>query len=213
MSVVLMKSPYLYLWQISRSLWCLCLVRIDSRFEKLLLIVWSVYASYLVFQLWSHTHYYEDSKTTSNKLTKTIRNRAAAEKRPCAWDSPMNSPPRSPYTDSFPPSLTACDVTFGRSDTYPANVPLNKQPLAAQRSTIDLSDGVRSGDEGVLHAEIGNPVWNGSPPTFRDGNVNSVEQPGTLGMLPTYNVKESLQPQLSWTMTLLLLTAVTIVSF
>ena len=147
-----------------------------------------VYGAYLVFQLWSHTHFYEDSKTTSNKLSKAIRDRKA-ERRPGTSDS-QNSPFRkSPYINL--PSTTASDVTLGYPDPDCAS------PKRYQHFNPD----------GWSAANL---VGDAMPGDNNAGVRQNIFREATDELLPER--EGPLQPQLSWTITLFLLTAVTIVS-
>ncbi|KIM80472.1 hypothetical protein PILCRDRAFT_822575 [Piloderma croceum F 1598] len=170
-----------------------------------------IYAGYLVFQLWSHTHYYEDSRTASNKLSKTIKGRAA-EKRPDTSDRETSATRKSPYIN--PSYATSSEVTLRSPDAESANKKFNnQQPFSSSEwPTINLAGNAGRGDDRMCHN------LNGANSSTRTFSNNAEERQDSLqGTLETQsaNPKElALQPELSWTMTLILLTAVTImVSF
>jgi Ca2+:H+ antiporter len=148
----------------------------------------SVYGAYLVFQLWSHTHFYEDSKTTSNKLSKTIRDRRA-EQRPGTSDSQMSPLRKSSYINL--PYATASDVTLGYPDLDCTNPKHYQHFNPAGWSATSLVDDPKPGDN-------------------KAGVRQNTLREATDELLPERMVP--LQPELSWTMTLFLLTSVTIVS-
>jgi len=166
-----------------------------------------VYASYLVFQLWSHTHYYEDNRTASNKLSKTIKNRAA-EKRPDTSDRETSATSKSPYID--PSYATSSEVTLRSPDADSANKKFNQQSFSsAEWSTANLVGTARRGDDRMFHnlSEADSSRALRNIPEERQDSLRS-----TLETQPADPKELALQPELSWTMTLLLLTAVTIVS-
>jgi Ca2+:H+ antiporter len=181
--------------------------------EKLVLMLHylSVYGGYLVFQLWSHTHYYEDSKTTSDKLSKTIKNRVA-EKSPGTADIQTNNFRKSPYMN---PSATSSDITLGYPDMNSTSPKLYQPLFSPEWLTFKPVGDARPRDYGMHHYRSGSVVSDGSAAIFRDSNAEGrqhvLREPTETFLAGSKD--QALQPQLSWTMTLLLLTAVTIVSF
>ena len=168
------------------------------------LIIIPVYISYLVFQLWSHTHFYEDSKTASDKLSRAIKKRNAG-KRPGASDSQLTLvTPRKLTAPYESPSPYGSDADFSRpkaqercweGDLSNVNLMEDQLPDSADHSMHHKRHGSRASQETTTDRSPGNSEP--PTPTSSDSPVNEEEQ--------------ILHPRLSWVMTLLLLTAVTIV--
>jgi Ca2+:H+ antiporter len=167
-----------------------------------------VYAAYLVFQLWSHTHYYADSRTASNKLSKTIKDRAA-EKRPDTSDRETSAARTSPYIN--PSYATSSEVTLRSPDAGSANKKFNQQPFSSPEwPTVNLAGDARRGDDRMCYNLSG---ADGATGAFRNNAEERQDSlHGTLEAQSADPKELALQPELSWTMTLMLLTAVTIVS-
>src|SRR6202042_1388894 len=97
-------------------------------------------------------------KTTSNRLSKTMKDRAAGAKRPDTSDGRPNSL-KSPYINS--PYVTASDVTLGYPDTDSANS--NQKPNSPELPTVSMVD--------VRHHRNGSEVAVGSTAPFYDNNA------------------------------------------
>ncbi|TFK75224.1 hypothetical protein BDN72DRAFT_885999 [Pluteus cervinus] len=92
------------------------------------LVLLLIYAAYLLFQLWSHTHLYKDSDTKSNRLSLRVPDtprifrqdsRFTLRKEKGILDSPTPSStcrlPR-PLHLSLNPSIWSCETTSARSE-------------------------------------------------------------------------------------------------
>ncbi|KAH7925491.1 hypothetical protein BV22DRAFT_1064850 [Leucogyrophana mollusca] len=211
------------------------------------LVLLFIYASYLLFQLWSHTHLYKDSKTKSNRLsvkipinTRFIKDRLTTtdNQRPMTSDSDATAiggkwPPspssrvssfssKLPASYRFPhgssPLQSSSEITLGGSVTE-ATYDATKAPTPNANIRL-VNEGVnrRWGDQDDLVSTSVNLGGNVSPrsTTFDVPAVITEEPegmtPGELASSLEQNSgdKASKEPQLSWAMTLLLLTVVTV---
>jgi hypothetical protein len=136
-------------------------------------------------------------------LSKAIKDRAA-EKKPNTADRETSTLRKSPYINSS--YATSSEVTLGPSDTDSANAKSNQQPFSAEWSTVNLVGDARPGDDRMRHSQR-----RSDSSTVASRNTQEMPQ-RTRETLLADPEEEVLEPELSWTMTLLLLTAVTIVS-
>lgn len=169
----------------------------------------TVYGGYIVFQLYSHSHFYEDSKVSSEKLSTVLKERANGERRHTTAESQSrtSTPRKSPYMNSH--YTTASDVTLSFPD---ATSPQSKAN-STEWSKVNLIDTSHSTDAQPHHDRNDSGASAASTSTFQGDNagLNRVQTQDLSEPPSPIEEEEKLHPRLSWTMTLLLLTAVTIV--
>ncbi|KAH7909495.1 Sodium/calcium exchanger protein-domain-containing protein [Hygrophoropsis aurantiaca] len=209
------------------------------------LVLLFIYAAYLLFQLWSHTHLYKDTKTKSNRLsvkipinTHFIKDKLTTmdTQRPMTSDSESTaisrwptSPswrfssfsskqlptPRLPYASS--PLQSSSEVTIGQDVTSDSpNMRSSDATIRLVRDAPDRSEGRQP--DGFSRASSFNTAGNmSSRSTTLDSPVVLTEEPEEMTPeeleLPSDESSDELafkEPQLSWTMTLLLLTVVAV---
>lgn len=150
---------------------------------------------------------------SSNRLSTTRKDRAARSKRSRTSDGQTNN---SPYMNS--PCAIASDVTLGCLDTDRTTLNSNQKfcSESAESSMADLVEGTYSVD-GVMRYNLDqrmNAVVDASTITCHDDNARTPQATFREATESPFASPEGtgFQPQLSWTITLSLLAAVTIVS-
>lgn len=190
----------------------------------------------MVFQLWSHTHLYQDVQRNSDRLavklpidnlrvygygTKSQNNSVdlrdgIRSPKPSVSGSSVRSS-TGPYQVSAWPYASASEITLTASRT---NLDTEKHGLAtpapAVNSTVKLvQDPERSPSpmsSGSGSWSFNEPASNPSPP--RGSNMMNAETANLGSEMKRYEEPQSdegSEPELSWTMTIILLICVTIV--
>ncbi|KAG1762730.1 hypothetical protein EDD22DRAFT_890487 [Suillus occidentalis] len=198
-----------------------------------------IYIAYLLFQFWSHKHLYLDTKLKSSRLSVKIPvnsryltemlSASLNDKRGSMHDDQSSAPssrrvsmissnfpplPRFPYRNS--PLNSSSEVTLTESKEQ---VP---EKGYTQKSTDPLAEGVPQQPTQAEHDHVDggslNPPWSASPMASPDetGRIRYASpEPMTIperaNLHRSPSAAESFrEPQLSWMVTLLLLTLVTI---
>lgn len=153
----------------------------------------SVYCGYLIFQLWSHTHFYTDHPSNHGRSnSKRLR--------------PLHPPVATPRSSPKPSPYSSRSSSHARGRTTESDVTIAAQPEDWSHVNLDEQN------------EKSRPVSRGgSASAFSD---DSTQCPSPLASTHAEREKElekeeeegELQPELSWFMTIFLMTAVTVVS-
>ncbi|KAG2035262.1 Sodium/calcium exchanger protein-domain-containing protein [Suillus americanus] len=173
------------------------------------IILMFIYVAYLLFQFWSHKHLYQDTKLRSSKLTHDGRSSASSSRRASAISSNFPLLPKFPYRNS--PLSSSSEITLtGSKDHFPETT---KQGVT-QESTNRLAEGVSQQTTQPEHDHVdGNTVDLSNLDT---GSILCASpEPMTTSERASLHRSPSAtdsfrEPQLSWMVTLLLLTLVTI---
>ncbi|KAG1869667.1 Sodium/calcium exchanger protein-domain-containing protein [Suillus tomentosus] len=202
------------------------------------IILMFIYVAYLLFQFWSHKHLYQDSKLKSSKLsvkmpvhsrylTEMLSSSTTLNDKPSMHDirsltsrRRVSALPKLPYKNS--PLNSASEITLtGSKEHLPETI---KQGVI-QESTNRSSEGVSRQTTQNEHDHVDgstvaplNPPWSTSPmpsPVDTDPIRCASPEPMTASEGADLHRSPSAtnsfrEPQLSWMVTLLLLTLVTI---
>ncbi|KAK0204898.1 Sodium/calcium exchanger protein-domain-containing protein [Desarmillaria ectypa] len=187
------------------------------------LVLMSLYTAYLLFQLWSHSHLYQDTHKKSTKLNTKVPSPASFFRK--AQQKTESSPPLSACAskDSLPlKSLNSYNNLpyFGTSYATQSEVTLtNTQALDTQQGCsvrlvgagVPISRGPSTGSR-----SFSGSTYHGSPEmdqvSFKDVDVKGDEVINEARPVSPVSSTASVQrePQLSIFMTLLLLSVVTV---
>ncbi|KAI6125085.1 hypothetical protein EDD16DRAFT_1474674 [Pisolithus croceorrhizus] len=198
-------------------------------------LFFSVYVAYLVFQFWSHTHLYEDVKQKSNRLPVKVsigsrilpRSRSSNTSKVLSagagftrnsdrssWTSfrkdshfystseatLANSPVHKPgYTTSVPvnlnPTIRSVPKSFGGSDYNRPDLEVGSTPIVPRSKSSGNSSTITNDTRRCISPE---PMSTEEIPRSDDAGPSVT------------SAKSFKEPRLSWAMTILLLTLVTV---
>ncbi|OAX41504.1 hypothetical protein K503DRAFT_490567 [Rhizopogon vinicolor AM-OR11-026] len=198
-----------------------------------------IYIAYLLFQFWSHKHLYKDTKQKSDKLSvkipvnprylteKLSASISLSDKAGSIYDRPtlrsrrgstMSSffPPLHKFTYRSSPLTSSSEVTLTSSKENLAET-ADKGSLVEEpsRQSAQPDYNLNHGDGRTIGAL--QPPWSPSPMVDTGARCASPEPMTTSGnstpQRPPSSAESFTEPRLSWMVTLLLLTSVTVTVF
>ncbi|KAG2149063.1 uncharacterized protein EDB93DRAFT_1143435 [Suillus bovinus] len=204
------------------------------------IILMFIYVAYLLFQFWSHKHLYQDSKLKSDKLSVKIpvhsryltdmlsASTALHDKPGCMHDGRssvstlrrVSALPRFPYRNSQLNSSSEITLTGSKDhlpETTKQEVVQDSTHRLAERLSQQTTQNEHDHVDGSTVASL-NPPWSTSPmESAVDTDPIRCASPEPMSTSEHANLHRSpsavdsfREPQLSWMVTLLLLTLVTI---
>ncbi|OJA08485.1 hypothetical protein AZE42_02860 [Rhizopogon vesiculosus] len=195
-----------------------------------------IYIAYLLFQFWSHKHLYKDTKQKSDKLSvkipvylteKLSASISLSDKAGSILDRPtlrsrrgsmisFFSPPLHKFTYRNSPLTSSSEVTLTSSRENLAEI-TDKGSLVEEpsRQSAQSDYNLNHGDGRTIGAL--QPPWSSSPMVDTGARCASPEPMTTSGnstpQRPPSPAESFTEPRLSWMVTLLLLTLVTVTVF